>query len=279
MPDSDAPAAIKRISILGAGWLGLPLGEALVKKGYEVRGSTTRKERLDALSRTGMHAHELHVGDTVRGENLEGFFEGDLLILNIPPGRRNENVESYHPEQIRQVMRQVREGNMRYLLFVSSTGVYGNSGNVVTEDDPPSPDRPSGKALVEVEKYLRRQKGINLTVLRPAGLLGGERKAGAWLAGKKEIPGGNRRVNLVHLDDCIGVILAIIEQGAWGETFNLCADAHPTRREFYSAMALKEGFEAPRFADDGSSRSKIIANDKVKQRLGYRFQYPDPMEI
>ena len=37
------------ITILGCGWLGLPLAKALVKAGYQVKGSTTREENLETL--------------------------------------------------------------------------------------------------------------------------------------------------------------------------------------------------------------------------------------
>gem|GEM_PF-4555050 len=42
------------ISIIGCGWLGLPLAEFLVQKGYLIKGSTTREEKLDQLKSKGI---------------------------------------------------------------------------------------------------------------------------------------------------------------------------------------------------------------------------------
>ncbi|RZJ28768.1 MAG: short-chain dehydrogenase, partial [Flavobacterium sp.] len=37
------------ISILGCGWLGLPLAKSLIQKGYSVKGSTTSENKVDVL--------------------------------------------------------------------------------------------------------------------------------------------------------------------------------------------------------------------------------------
>ena len=37
------------ITILGCGWLGLPLAQTLVKEGYSVKGSTTTEDKLEVL--------------------------------------------------------------------------------------------------------------------------------------------------------------------------------------------------------------------------------------
>ena len=36
-----------KISIIGLGWLGLPLADHLIEQGYQVLGSTTSKEKSD----------------------------------------------------------------------------------------------------------------------------------------------------------------------------------------------------------------------------------------
>ena len=43
-----------KISILGCGWLGLPLGKFLVEKGHVVKGSTTSEDKISLLSSMGI---------------------------------------------------------------------------------------------------------------------------------------------------------------------------------------------------------------------------------
>ena len=38
-----------KISILGCGWLGLPLAKAIVENGFSVKGSTTSSEKIATL--------------------------------------------------------------------------------------------------------------------------------------------------------------------------------------------------------------------------------------
>ena len=40
---------MQKISILGCGWLGIPLAEALIKNGFSVSGSTTSIEKISLL--------------------------------------------------------------------------------------------------------------------------------------------------------------------------------------------------------------------------------------
>jgi len=269
---------IKQISILGCGWLGLPLGASLAQKGYEVKGSTTRPEKLEQIRDQGIEPFLIQVGDAVKGPGKERFFDSGLLILNIPPGgRRNPEVEKQYPRQVQAVMGQVLASAVQCLIFVSSTSVYGDENREVAETDEPAPGTPSARALVAIERYLGLLERPQTTILRMGGLVGGARKAGRFLAGKKDVPNGDAPVNLVQLDDCIGVIEAVIEQAAWGHIFNVCSDKHPTRAEFYRAQAVKEGFEPPAFRAGDKPAYKIVSNEKVKKVLGYAFRHPDPM--
>jgi nucleoside-diphosphate-sugar epimerase len=267
----------KSISILGCGWLGLPLGAFLVEKGYVVKGSTTRLEKFREIEQRGVAPFLIEVSETVRGEKKSEFFNSDLLILNIPPGRRRDNVEVFHPLQIQAVVEEALKEGIPRLVFISSTGVYSDVNRLVTEEDAPLPDTPSGRALLQVENHLRNQKEIKATILRMAGLVGGERKAGRFLAGRKNAANGRAPVNLVHRDDCIRVIYEIIRLEKWGALFNVCADLHPLREAFYRAQAEKIGLEPPTFLPDETPSFKIVSNERVKRELGYEFLYPDPM--
>lgn len=268
------------ISILGCGWLGLPLGEQLVKDGHIVKGSTTTPAKLDTIRAAGIQPFLIKVEDDLVGNRLHEFFSTDLLILNIPPGRRDPDVEERHPQQIRAITEWVVAGEVKKLLFISSTGVYPNVNRVVTEVDDTNPERASTIALVVAENYLQLQNAFQTTILRMAGLVGGERKAGRFLAGKTDVANGNAPINLVHRDDCIQVIQKVISMAKWDEVYNVCADEHPTKKEFYIAQAYKENFEPPTFrVDEDEISFKIISNQKLKQELAYTFKHPDPMRF
>ena len=265
------------VSIIGCGWLGYPLALFLKEKDYQVKGSSRNEQKLTQLEADGIQPFKIEVKKTLIGENIVDFFDSKILIINIPPGRRNPNVETDHPLQIKAIVEAAQKGRVEKILFVSSTGVYGNENRIMTEEDVLNPIRTSGKALVKIESYLKSLNQFDISIARMAGLIGGNRKAGRFLAGKTNIPNGDALVNMVHREDCIRVLHEIIRQEKWGEIYNVCADKHPTRKDFYKAQAEKEGFDAPHFAADGGGDYKIISNEKVKRELGYGFLYEDPM--
>ena len=267
------------ISILGAGWLGMPFGKKLVQLGHTVKGSTTSKDKLEKIKAAGMQAFLLKVEEELVGEQLDDFFSCDLLVINIPPGRRNPNVARDYPRQISSILRKACEKDIQRCLFISSTSVYGDENRTVDETEPLHPARQSGHALMEAEKRVRDTFGPSTTILRMAGLSGPGRQMGRFLAGRQNLSNGKAPVNLVHLDDCIGVMLAVIQQEKYGEVYNVCADAHPIKEEIYPAQARKLGLEPPTFTDEGELSYKVISNEKLKEDLGYTFLHPDPMQF
>lgn len=261
------------ISIMGCGWLGLEVGRFLAAKKFKIKGSTTSEDKLSILKDARIEPFLLKVNENIAAAEaeLKSFFSSSILLLNIPPGRRNPNIIEDHPTQIQTVIKMAKKYGTKKVIFISSTGVYGDENKVMTEMDTLNPTRSSGKALVKVEKYLKKESSLNINILRFAGLIGGDRKAGRFFAGKRDVKGGNARVNMVWRKDCVQVIYEIIRQDIWGEIFNVCADEHPFKKDFYVRKAIEEGFEPPVFSEDVEADFKIISNEKVKRILGVKF--------
>ncbi len=79
----------KSISILGCGWLGLPLAGLFVQQGYRVKGSVTSEEKLEALFEKGILPYQLTISDQeINCSDLQGFLESEILVINFPPSRR-----------------------------------------------------------------------------------------------------------------------------------------------------------------------------------------------
>lgn len=267
-----------KISILGCGWLGLPLGRQLLKDGHDIKGSTMQRENLGKLRDAGILPYLIKLNPALNADYDPGFFKADVLIINIPPKRR-EDIIDYHTAQIKNLIKVIKKGGIKKVIFISSTSVYPALNREVTEEDAQNPGKNNGEALLAVENLLTEEDAFNTTVVRFCGLIGYDRKPGNFLAGKKLQSNGANPVNLIHRDDCIGIIEAIIKHGAWGETFNACSDKHPTRREYYEQAARKLGVKIPEFNDDALPAFKIINSEKLKSRLHYSFKFPDPAAI
>lgn len=269
---------MKTVSVLGCGWLGLPLARYLIEKGYELKGSTTTPSQLEVMRASGIKPFYLVLDPDLRGDNPDEFFKSNVLVVNFPPERRQDIVD-YHRAQINALITRLKDSLVEKLIFVSSTSVYPEVNREVSEDEDALPTKTSGLALLEAEELLQRCPEFKTTVIRFGGLIGYDRKPGRFLPGKKEITNGDSPVNLIHRDDCIAIINAIIEKDVWGETLSACADLHPKRRDYYTAQAEKLGLEPPVFRSTGESSYKIVKSDKLKRLLNYKFIYPDPSSI
>ncbi len=266
------------ISILGCGWLGLPLGTFLYQKGYSVKGSTRDKQKIDSIKESNIEPYLLTLEPEIICERKQNFFNADVLVINIPPPRR-EDVAEYHSAQIRSLIEEIVRAEVKKVLFVSSTSVYPETNGVVYESETLPPEKPSGIALKRVESMLLGSSAFKTTALRLAGLIGYDRNPRNFLKKRRVVHKIDAPVNLVHRDDCIGVIYQVIKNDVWGKVYNVCCDEHPTRAAFYKNEAeiahikeIKVEFEKP-------VSYKIVSNKKLKKELGYEFIYPSPLEM
>ncbi|SEE59895.1 uroporphyrin-III C-methyltransferase [Tenacibaculum sp. MAR_2010_89] len=264
----------KGVSILGLGWLGLPLALQLQKSGYTVNGSTSRLSNLKSLATYSFHTCRIKVeADTIIGDWESFIHDTSTLIINFPP-KRIENIETIHPLQIKQIIKHTPKTTK--IIFVSSTSVYQNTNTLVSESLHCIPEKASGKALIEAEKLLQQHFGNNLTILRLAGLIGPKRHPGRFLANKKQLKNPNVPVNLIHQKDVINLIKKILEQDCFGETINGCADIHPKRKDFYENAAIKLNMSPPIFEIPIKENYKIVDNSKSKSVLNFEYQFSNP---
>jgi len=259
------------VSILGCGWLGLPLAKRLIEKGYSVKGSTTSMEKLEVLEASRIQPFLIDLTEAKVTGNVADFLENTaILIIDIPPKLRGENKENF-VQKIQNSIPFMEASKIKNVLFVSSTSVYGNENGNITEATSAQPDTESGKQLLQVENQLQSNPNFKTTVLRFGGLIGGDRHPIKFLAGKENLENPDAPINLIHQEDCIGIIEKIIEKDCFGDVFNAVAPFHPTRKEYYTQKALKLNLEVPKFKEHLDFKGKTINSMKVQNLLKYNF--------
>lgn len=262
---------MQKISVLGCGWLGLPLAKKLIDSGFIVNGSTTTSEKLSKLEDAGIVPFIISLTEEgISGEVREFLKDSEVIIINIPPKLRSVSSENFVAKMER-LIPFIEKSSVQKVLFVSSTSVYGNQDGVITEEIIPEPNTESGKQLLQTEKLLQSNSSFKTTILRFGGLIGEDRHPVKYLAGKENIESPDAPINLIHQKDCIEVIFKIIGSDVWGETFNAVAPFHPTRKEYYTQKALEMNLALPKFTESIISTSKIIKSDKLIERLGHQF--------
>jgi len=174
------------------------------------------------------------------------------------------------------LIKEIEKSAVNEVVFVSSTSVYMDNNETISESNSVELMQCSMRTI---EEMFRNCGKFRTTIVRFGGLIGYNRHPGKFFSNGRIVKNPDANVNLIHRDDCIGIITKIIESDIWGEVFNCCADTHPTKREFYTQVAHSIGERSPNFASSGETSFKIISNQKVKKLLKYKFLHPDLMKI
>lgn len=263
------------ISIIGCGWLGLPLAEALLANGYIVKGSTTSAEKLPPLLQKGIRGGLLQLQPEPAGD-LATLLQADVLIINIPP-KAGKMGDEFHPQQVAYLVEAVRKSTIRHVIYVSSTSVYPELSREMVEEDVTVKADSAAPALVEAEQLVQSlEPDRNVTVLRCGGLMGYDRIPGKYVAGRL-VDSGVVPVNYLHRDDAVRLLQTLIEQGIVG-TYNAVAPEHPTREAVYRRSCADFGYALPTFVEPTQSIPyKTVSPWKVIHTTGYSFTYPNPL--
>lgn len=262
------------ISILGTGWLGLPLAIRLQELGYLVKGSTTSEEKVPDLKIKNIKPYLLELTESGVEGNISEFLKNStILIINIPPGLR-KNPESNFVAKIQKIFPFIEISSVKKVLFISSTSVFADHENfpMITSKTSPDATNNSGKQLLEVEELLQSNSHFKTTILRFGGLYDERRHPASMLSKRSDIKNPLAPVNLIHRIDCLGIIQKIIEGNYWNQKFNAASPQHPSKYDYYSKVCREMGLSVPDYDHTVPSEGKIIDASELMSRLSYSFQ-------
>ena len=274
----------RRLVIFGAGYVGAVVAQQALARGLRVTALTRNAEKACALSVAGADVIIADLADTDWHERLP---EGADLVLNCVSsgGGGPEGYWHSYVEGMKSVLSWAGQVPVGSLVYTSSTSVYPQGGGArVDESASIESTRLEGNALVEAEDRLLNS-GTRGFVLRLAGIYGPGRHylLDQLRSGCGEIAGlGGHRLNLIHRDDIAGAIWAALEAPIelCGGVFNVADDGAATKADVAAFLAGKLGLPAPLFTGASApgrrrvTPDRVIANDKIKQVLGWQPQYP-----
>jgi nucleoside-diphosphate-sugar epimerase len=275
-----------RVAVLGCGYVGLELCRQLGGEAVGVRRST---DGLRAIEETGATAVQ---ADVTEPETLAAVPDADVVVFAASSGGRGaEAAREVYVEGQQNALAEFAgraEPPDRY-VYTSSTGVYGDhGGDWVDEETPLEPVTEKTEVLVEAERVAldgARERGIDGTVARYAGLYGPERYR---LARYVEGPVTEGYLNMVHRDDAAGAVGFLVTEDLARDEAVLVVDDEPVEKwAFADWLAEQCGEPAPpkrtveeRLESDVPesvrrrlTTSKRCSNAKLRE-LGYEFRYP-----
>jgi len=239
----------EKIGLIGVGFLGKPLAAKLTSEGYDVVGTTSREY------------------DLTKDDVPENLKLCDIVIYDVPPLADINAVDRCFSQFSK---------DQRF-IYISSTSIFGPNAGPIDETFLPSENSPYAPVVLNLEKIARSHFN-NLCLLRFGGLYGNtetsRRHPVTFLAGKKNLKTGNEYLHLVHVDDCIEAIMAVIEENFFPGEFNLVSDLRITKKEYYTFMAKKLNLELPEYDDVPINNATKISNEKSKEVLGINYKNP-----
>ncbi|MFV8797736.1 SDR family oxidoreductase [Yersinia sp. LJYL362] len=272
---------MKKVAIIGLGWLGMPLAQSLVRRGVQVVGSKTTPDGVEAARMSGINCYQLQLTPELicDPDDLEQLMTADALVITLPASRTTDGGTQYF-QAVQMVVDSALAFSVPRIIFTSSTSVYGEIGGRIKESSPLQPVTTAGKTLAELELWLHKLPNTSVDILRLAGLVGTDRHPGRFLAGKTNVKGGGQGVNLVHQEDVISAIELLLNLPRGGHIYNLCAPVHPRKRDFYPECARALQLTPPEFApEEAEEAPREIDGSKICSELGFEYQYPDPARM
>ncbi|MEX0712168.1 MAG: NAD-dependent epimerase/dehydratase family protein [Pirellulales bacterium] len=279
--------------VFGCGYLGSRVASAWRAAGHDVYVVTRSSRRADELAGEG---YRPLLADVTLPDDFPQWPPAETVLYAVGYDRKTANsIEQIYVGGLANVLDSLPAGaapanGMNSVLqgrfiYISSTGVYGDSrGALVNEDTPCNPERAGGKACLAAEQLLLAGPlARRAVILRMAGIYGPGRLPNlkSLLAGDPLAAAGEAHLNLIHVDDAVAAVLAAERVEVRLPRTYLVSDGAPgLRRDFYAQCARLVGAPPPRFEapaapqlSRGGAADKRISNARMMAELGVVPRY------
>ena len=262
-----------RVFIAGAGYVGTVAARLLAQAGHAV----------DVGRRTPGDEPGSHAMDVLRPATYPAALgEAECVVYCVSAdGFTEEAYRDAYVTGLANVIAAAAKGAARRLVFVSSTGVFGqDDGGVVDESSPALPKGFSGRTLLEGEALLAAAP-FEATAIRFSGIYGPGRdrlirmvRSGLPVSAKSRAAITNR----IHRDDCARALAHLVERPAIAPLY-LGSDEAPTPMgEILDWIAARLGLPPPPVGDDSAQVLQRGGNKRISSaRLraeGFGFLHP-----
>jgi nucleoside-diphosphate-sugar epimerase len=219
-----------------------------------------------------------------RNEIKEVLAYSTHLLITAPPDDKGCSLFKKYSDQI-------LASNIKSIIYVSSTGVYGNhNGGWVDERSLLNAKSHFDKMRIKSEKQWKtfcEKNNFNLNIVRISGIYGPQRII-KLNKEKLNIIIKNHYFSRIHILDASRLISKIMLENSNNEIWNL-ADDFPSSRELFLLEVIKikniKNFERISFEEyqvtlsDKAKKfwlnNKRVSNFKVKKYFEYRFIFPN----
>ncbi len=290
---------MKRLLIIGCGDVGLRLVPLALPR-YRVYALTRDPAQCAALRALGVTPV---LGDLDQPQTLSAIAEiaQDVVHLAPPPSQGVIDTRTAHLiaalGKSHRKNKNSRSTLPQHFVYISTSGVYGDCGGaVVPETRPAHPQTARAQRRVDAERRLRAwgvRSGVQVSILRVPGIYADDRLPLARL--ERGTPAlrdeDDSYVNHVHADDLARMVIAALNHGSPGRTYNAVDDLPQKMGDYFDLVADRYGLtRPPRIARSEAKRvipanllsfmseSRQLSNQRIKHELRFRLRYPSVLE-
>ena len=285
MSDSRELDAAPTLFCFGLGFSALALARLVLAEGGRVAGTyRDDKSRLD-LERQRIETFPYEAGRPV--DWLETLASVTDILVSIPPDAGGDPVL----RQFAPILRTLP--CLRWLGYLSTTGVYGDTGGALVDETAPlRPTSRRGEQRVRAERQWLDEAeahGLPVHVFRLAGIYGPGRSAldqvRAGTARRVDRP--NHLFSRIHVADIARVLRASMARPDPGRIYNVCDDEAAAPSDVIAHACALLGVAPPAlvpFATAAASMSPMalsfwrdnrrVDNRRIKRELGVSLGYP-----
>lgn len=281
---------MKKLLVVGCGDIALRALPQLVRK-FQVFGLVRAEGQADRIAVLGATAL---LGDLDLPPTLQALALEADLVLHLAPPDESAVADQRSANLIDALSARLPER----LVYISTSGVYGDCGGAwVDEDRPIAPRSPRGARRADAERRLMawgQRSGVCVSVLRVPGIYAAERLPLALLKSGAPVLRAEDDVytNHIHADDLAGICLTALERGAAGRAYNASDDSEMKMGDYFDLVADRAGLPRPprisrAAAAAGAipagllsfmSESRRLVNTRMKAELGVQLRYPSVYE-
>jgi nucleoside-diphosphate-sugar epimerase len=275
-----------RIFIVGCGKVGRLIARRYLDQGRPVAALARSESAAGELESRGIPAVRGDLDDpaSLTALSLDGYL---IQYLAPPPG---DGVLDTRMANLLAAL----GGRPRRIVYVSTSGVYGDcGGDWVGEDAPPNPQTDRARRRLDAENRLQdwgRQAGVAMIILRVGGIYGPGRLPEARLRGRAPILAEDQcgYTNRIHVEDLVSICLAAGESTRESRIYNVSDGRPGTMSGYFKAVARRLGLPQPEEIPMEEARERLspelmsyllesrrMDTRRLREELGVDLRYPD----
>ncbi|HEY5597340.1 MAG TPA: SDR family oxidoreductase [Kiloniellales bacterium] len=271
---------MNHILFFGLGFSARALAARLRRRDWTITGTSRSDAGVREIAALGYRGFRLPLA-------AKAFDGVTHVVISAPPDAAGDPVLNLHGRDLA-----ARASVIRWLAYLSTTGVYGDRGGEwVEEDSPLSPSTERGRRRLAAERQwlaLHASHGLPVHIFRLAGIYGPGRNQLVSVADgtARRIVKAGQVFSRIHVEDIAAVLEASMAGPNPGAAYNVCDDAPCPPQEVIAHAAQLLGRPLPPeipldaaelspMARSFYAESKRVSNRRIKTELGVELAYPD----